>query len=164
MLIAKALGARPIAAAGSEWKLEQCRERLGVADTVSYAEPLWGDRVRALSRDGNGVDLVFENISDPVLFEDALGTLRVGGRLVTCGAHGGGRIELDMRRLYRSQLTIAGVTGASVAMIREVFDAVADGRLAPPPVPHVYPLEEIAAAHEAAAGRELFNRAVLRIR
>jgi NADPH:quinone reductase-like Zn-dependent oxidoreductase len=49
-------------------------------------------------------------------------------------------------------------------MIREVFAAVAEGRLEPPPVPHVYPLADIAAAHEAAAGRDLFNRAVLRIR
>ena len=164
VLIAKALGARPIAAAGSEAKLERCRQLLGVEDTVSYAAPGWSERVRERSRDGKGVDVVFENISDPLLFGDALAALRVGGRLVTCGAHGGGRIELDMRLLYRRQLTIAGVTGASVAMIREVFAAVADGRLEPPPVPHVYPLADIAAAHEAAAGRDLFNRAVLRIR
>jgi NADPH:quinone reductase-like Zn-dependent oxidoreductase len=164
VLIAEALGARPIAAGGSAGKLERCRKLLDVEDTVSYSEPGWSERVRELSRDGKGVDVVFENISDPLLFDDALGTLRVGGRLVTCGAHGGGRIELDVRRLYRAQLTIAGVTGAPVAMIREVFQAVTDGWLPAPPVPHVFPLSEVAAAHEAAAGRELFNRAVLRIR
>jgi NADPH:quinone reductase len=164
VLIARALGAHPIAAAGSEAKLARCRELLGAEDTVSYAAAGWSQRVRRMSRDGNGVDVVFENISDPATFGDALGALRVGGRLVTCGAHGGGRVELDMRMLYRRQLTIAGVTGASLAMIREVFGAVADGRLHPPPVPHVFPLEAAAAAHEAAAGRNLFNRAVLRIR
>jgi NADPH:quinone reductase-like Zn-dependent oxidoreductase len=161
--IAQALGARPIAAAGASWKLDRCRELLGVEDTVSYEDAGWSQRVRELSRDGRGVDVVFENIADPNTFDDALSTLRSGGRLVTCGAHGGGVVPLDVRRLYRTNLTVAGATGASVQMTHEVFQAVADGRLAPPPVHHVYTLSEIAAAHEAAAGRDLFGRAVLRI-
>ena len=164
VLIAEALGARAIAAAGSPDRLEQCRELLGVEATVDYTQPGWAERVRELSRDGKGVDVVFENISDPATFDDALSTLRTGGRLVTCGSHGGGTVPLSSRRLYRGNLTVAGRTGASVAMSREVFGLVADGALRPPPVPHVFPLEEIAAAHEAAAGRGLFNRAVLRIR
>ena len=40
---------------------------------------------------------------------------------------------------------------------------MADGRLAPPPVCHRFALEEVAAAHEAAAGRELFGRAILTV-
>jgi NADPH:quinone reductase-like Zn-dependent oxidoreductase len=162
--IAQALGARPIAAGGSSWKLDLCRELLGVQDTVSYEEAEWSQRARELSRDGRGVDVVFENISDPRTFDGALGALRTGGRLVTCGAHGGGGVALDVRTLYRRNLTVAGAAGASVQMTREVFQAVADGWLAPPPVHHVYPLSEIAAAHDAAAGRDLFGRAVLRIR
>lgn len=164
VLIARALGARPIAAVGSRWKLDRCRDLLGVEDVVSYQEPGWADRVRELSRDGRGVDVVFENISDPRTFDDALGTLRVGGRLVTCGSHGGGTVPLDMRTLYRRNLTVAGATGASVQMSRDVFQAVADGRIEAPPVPHLYPLSAIAEAHEAAAGRDLFGRAVLQVR
>ena len=164
VLIAQALGARPIAAAGAAWKLELCRELLGVEHVVRYADLGWVERVRELSRDGRGVDVVFENIGDPHTFNAALDTLRTGGRLVTCGAHGGGTVLLDIRKLYRRGLTVAGETGASVQMTREVFQAVADGRLAPPPVRHVYPLAEIAAAHEAAEGRELFGRAIVRVR
>jgi NADPH:quinone reductase-like Zn-dependent oxidoreductase len=164
VLIARALGAHPIAAVGSPQRMRQCRELLGVQDVVSYADAGWGERVRGLSRDGRGVDVVFENISDPATFDDALSTLRTGGHLVTCGSHGGGTVPLCSQRLYRGNLTVAGRTGASVAMTREVFALVAEGRLQPPPVPHVFPLEEIAAAHEAAAGRGLFNRAVLQIR
>ncbi len=163
VLIAQALGARPIAAGGSPWKLDLCRELLGVEDTVSYEDAEWSRRVRELSRDGRGVDVVFENIGDPRTFDDALNALRTGGRLVTCGAHVGGVVALEVRTLYRRNLTIAGATGASVKMTREVFQAVADGRLASPLVRHVYPLSQIAAAHEAAAGRALFGRAVLRI-
>ncbi|MEN3284809.1 MAG: hypothetical protein V7607_5949 [Solirubrobacteraceae bacterium] len=138
--IAQALGARPIAAAGSRWKLDLCRELLGVEDAVSYDDADWSERVRGLSRDGRGVDVVFENISDPRTFDGALNALRTGGRLVTSGAHGGGVVALEIRTMYRRNRTITGATGASVHMTREVFQAVADGRLVPPPVRHVYPL------------------------
>jgi NADPH2:quinone reductase len=115
--------------------------------------------VRELS--GGGVAIVFENISSPALFGEALASLRRYGRLVTCGAHGGGRVEVDVRALYRSHLSIVGETGATAAITREVFDAVAAGRLAPPPVFHRFDLRDAAAAQEAARGRDLFGRAVL---
>jgi NADPH:quinone reductase-like Zn-dependent oxidoreductase len=163
VLIAKSLGARVIAAAGSEWKLDRCRELLGADATVDYTKPGWAERVRESSRDGRGVDAVFENISSPALFGGALSTLRPYGRLLTCGAHGGGTVELNVRALYRSHLSIHGDTGATQAQTLEVFRRVADGLLAPPPVFHRYPLEDAAVAQEAAAGRDLFGRAVLMV-
>lgn len=161
ILVAQALRARVIAAAGSRWKLERCRELFGVEALVDYSEPGWSQRVRELTRDGRGVSVVFENISDPALFDESLASLREYGRLVTCGAHGGGRVEVDMRLLYRRHLSIHGERGASAATIRETWRAVAERRLQPPPVLHRYPLADAAAAHEAAAGREIFGRAVL---
>jgi NADPH:quinone reductase-like Zn-dependent oxidoreductase len=159
VLVAKALGARVIAAAGSDWKLERCRDLLGADEVVNYSRPGWSERVRELS--GGGVAVVFENIGSPELFAEALASLRRYGRLVTCGAHGGGRVEVDVRALYRNHLSIVGETGAPAAVVREVFEAVAAGRLAPPPVFHRFPLREAAAAQEAARGRDLFGRAVL---
>lgn len=161
LLIAQMLGARPIAAAGQEWKLARCREIAGIEETVSYSEPGWARTVRAMTRDSRGVGVVFENIGDPSLFTDALGTLGSGGWLVTAGSHGGGVIPLDLRTLYRSHLRIAGETGAPIAMAHEIFEHVAAGRLRPPPVWNRFALDEIARAHEAAAGRDLFGRAVV---
>lgn len=161
ILVSQALGASVIAAAGSEWKLERCRELFGVERLVDYGEPGWSRRVRELSRDGRGVDVVFENISDPELFGDSLAALREYGRIVTCGAHGGGRVEVDMRALYRRHLSIHGERGASAATIRETWRAVAERRLQPPPVFHRFPLTEAAEAHEAAAGRDIFGRVIL---
>ena len=90
---------------------------------------------------------------------DALATVRLLRRY-----HGGdGTVRVNMRTLYRRHLSIIGGTGASTAMIREVFAAVADGAIAPPPVFHRVPLEEVAAAHEAALGRDLFGRVVLTV-
>jgi NADPH:quinone reductase-like Zn-dependent oxidoreductase len=156
VLVARALGARVIAAASSDEKLERVRSLLGAEATVNYSQAGWAEGI-------SGVAAVFENISEPALFDAALGTLGPYGRLVTCGAHGGGTVALDVRKLYRRRLSIIGDTGASVAVTREVFAAVADGRLPPPPVFHRFPLEQIAAAHEAAAGRGLFGRVIVTI-
>ena len=164
ILIAKSLGARVIAAAGAAWKLERCRDLLGADATVDYSSPGWSDAVRARSSDGRGVDIVFENISSPELFPESLASLRPYGRLVTCGAHGGGRVEIDMRVLYRNHLAILGDTGATAKMTREVFEAVADGRLPAPPVFHRFRLAEAAAAQEAAASRDVFGRVILDVR
>lgn len=164
VLIARALGARAIAAAGSDWKLERVRNLLGADAIVNYTDVGWAGQVRGCSRDGRGVDVAFENISSPAMFEEALGALRPYGRLVTCGSHGGEIVPLTMRTLYRSHLTIAGDTGATVDQTREVFQLVADRRLAPPPVSHRFGLEEAATAQQAAESRDLFGRAVLIVR
>lgn len=163
VLIAQALGARVIAAAGAEWKLARLRAELGVEATVDYSQPGWAERARALTRDGRGADLVFENISSPELFPGAIAALRDYGRLVTCGAHGGGVVEVDVRDLYRRHLAILGERGASAAMIREVWRLVGERRIEPPPVSARFPLAEAAAAHEAAAGRDVFGRVVLAV-
>ena len=157
VLVARALGAHVIAAAASDWKLERARELLGADRTVNYSERGWAD-------DLGGVDVVYENISSPRLFCEALATLRPYGRLVTSGAHGGdGTVPVDMRMLYRRHLSIIGGTGASAAVTRDVFAAVGDGMIPPPPVFHRFSLEQIAAAHEAALGRELFGRAIVTV-
>jgi NADPH:quinone reductase-like Zn-dependent oxidoreductase len=163
ILIAQSLGARVIAAAGAEWKLERCRELFGIEALLDYSTPGWSQRVRELSRDGRGVDVVFENISSPQLFGESLASLRDYGRLVTCGAHGGGEVTVDMRSLYRHHLSIIGERGASASMIREVWQKVAERRIEPAPVFHCFPLSEAAAAHEAASGRDVFGRVVLEV-
>jgi NADPH2:quinone reductase len=161
VLVAKSLGARVIAAAGAAWKLTRCRELLGADEVVDYSQPGWGAKVRGLSADGRGAAVVYENIASAQLFPEALAALRAQGRVVTSGAHGGGVVEVDMRDVYRRHLRILGESAASATMAREVFQLVTERRLPPPPVSHRYPLEEVAAAHEAARGRDLFGRAVL---
>jgi len=164
ILIARAHSARVIAAAGSQWKLERCRTLLGADATVLYGAPGWSGAVRELSTDGLGVHVVYENISAPELFDDSLASLRPYGTLVTCGSHGAEIVPMTMRKLYRSHLTIAADTGATLQQTRDVFAAVADRRVAPPPVFHRFGLDEVAAAQEAAVGRDLFGRAVLIVR
>src|SRR2546428_9329808 len=60
----------------------------------------------------SGVDAVFENIADPALWPGAFNSLAPGGRLVTVGAHGGGLLTPDVRRLYQQRLRAISGLGA----------------------------------------------------
>jgi NADPH:quinone reductase-like Zn-dependent oxidoreductase len=161
--IAKALGAQVIAAAGSAWKLDLCRELLGADAVVDYTQPGWSEQVRAWS-DGLGVDLVVENIASEALFGEAMESLAHGGRLVTCGAHGGGVVSLDVRKLYLRRQAIVGCNAAPQSAVEAVWEAVADGRVPPPPIHDRFPLERIAEAHELIEARRNFGRVALIVR
>ena len=62
--------------------------------------------------EGYGVDVVFDNIGDPVIFPKAISSMAKGGRLVTVGAHGGGLVTLDVRTLYQNRLQVLSGLGA----------------------------------------------------
>jgi NADPH2:quinone reductase len=79
--IAKALGARVIAAASSVEKLAACR-RLGADAVVDYTTESLKDRAKALS--GGGVDVVIDPVGGPYS-EPALRAMAIGGRFVVVG-------------------------------------------------------------------------------
>ena len=63
--IAKLLGCRVIATAGSDWKLDRARE-LGADETVSYADgETWPDIVLALT-ENEGVDVIIDSVGVPL--------------------------------------------------------------------------------------------------
>jgi NADPH:quinone reductase-like Zn-dependent oxidoreductase len=97
-------GARIIAAAGDDRRLDAAGE-LGAHDRVNYRREPLAARLDEMTS-GRGVDVVFENISDPTLFPDALSAMARHGRLLTVGAHGGGTVPLDIARLYEWRLQV----------------------------------------------------------
>jgi len=158
--IAKLAGARVIAAAGADWKLERARE-LGADEGVNYREAGWSDKVRSLT-DGRGVDVVFENISSMELWPDSLKSLANRGRLVTCGAHGGGHVDVDMNDFYRRHLSIISAAAAPKGQVRTVYRLAGEGKLRAP-LHRVFPLEEVREAHELVSSRDIFGRVVLAV-
>jgi NADPH:quinone reductase-like Zn-dependent oxidoreductase len=155
--IARHAGARVLATAGAAWKLARLRD-LGIHATLDHGQPDWPDAVRRLT-DGAGVDLVFEHVGGETLTR-ALGTLRRGGRLVTCGAHGGERITVDVIDLFRRQLAVMGSYSAPTRAVTEVVRLVAAGVLRSV-IHDTLPLHDAARAHEILAGREAFGKLVL---
>jgi NADPH:quinone reductase-like Zn-dependent oxidoreductase len=154
---AKLAGARVVASVGSPEKMEPVRV-LGADDVFCYRETSVGDAVRTAT-DGMGVDAVLDTTGGP-LFADHLAALRPDGRLVTCGAHAGEVVSLDIIELFRKGHQILGFRVASPREIREALDVVLDGRIAVP-VDRTFAMSEAGAAHAYVDARRHVGKILL---
>jgi NADPH:quinone reductase len=156
---AKVLGAKVIAAAGAPERVRAALA-LGADAGVDYRAQDLTDEVMRITG-GRGVDVVFENIADPALFPKAFASLARNGRLITAGAHGGGTVPLDVKRLYLNAITVIGSFGR---ILREDVDlalgAAADGRYKAL-IDRVLPLELAPEAHRLVAERAGIGKIVL---
>jgi NADPH2:quinone reductase len=135
------------------------RNGVGAEAGVNYRREDLAAEVMRITN-GHGADVVFENIADPTLWAGAFDSLAYRGRLVTAGAHGGGRVELDVRRLYLRRLRIVGGPGNSQADVQRTLDAIdADNLRAA--IHSVIPLERAAEAHAALEGERLLGKIIL---
>ena len=155
--IARLIGARVIATAGSEEKLTRARD-LGAHETIDHAAADIAAEARRLT-DKKGVDVVFEHVGGAV-FEKALGALARNGRLVTCGATAGNQVALDINLLFGRHLSLLGSWMGRRSELVEVLRFVRDGRLKPV-VDSVMPLAEARKAHERIEARQHFGKVVL---
>lgn len=156
--IARLLGARVIAGAGTEAGCALAHE-LGAEHAINYRSESLDQAVMAHTG-GRGVDVVFENISDPELWPRAFASLAPSGRLVTAGAHGGGIVALDCRRLYHRRLRIIGGAGSSPANRDSALAAAVAGRLRAV-IDRILPLERAAEAHHIVGERGVLGKVVL---
>lgn len=156
--VARLLGARVIGAAGSPERVDAALAA-GADDGIDYrAADLTAEVLRLTG--GRGVDVVFENIGDPELFPKAFASIARHGRLVTAGSHGGGRVELDLQRLYLYQIGVLGSLGATPEDVASSLLAAADGRLTAL-IDCRLPLSQAAAAHRRVAAREGVGKVLL---
>jgi NADPH:quinone reductase-like Zn-dependent oxidoreductase len=156
---AKHYGAKVIAAAGGDERLAAAMA-LGADAGINYRTQDLTAEARSIAG-GRGVDVVFENISDPILFPKALKSLAREGRLVTAGSHGGGTVPLDVSWLYLNQITIKGSVGdITAADLALALGAAADGKFRVI-MDRVMPLEQAAEAHRLVAARAGFGKVVL---
>lgn len=155
--IAKLAGATVITTAGSDEKLEAAR-RDGADHLVNYRR----DDVGAIATEvtgGRGVDLVIEHVGGDQ-FGACLGSLRKGGRLVTCGGHAGEVVSLDIIPIFRNEWQVIGSRTGTTREIRFVMDLIASGRLRPR-VHAALPLSEAAEAQRIIEEREHFGKVIL---
>jgi NADPH:quinone reductase-like Zn-dependent oxidoreductase len=155
--IAKLAGARVIASAGSYEKLEKAKE-LGADDVINYREQSIAEEVLRLT-EGRGVDVVIESIGGSTLLQ-SIDALAWAGRLVTCGAHAGEQVEINVIEFFRKQIAMFGTHGAPKAEIAHVFDLVAQGKLKAI-IQQMFPLQEAAHAHQLVDDRAVFGKLIL---
>jgi len=155
--IAKLAGARVIATTGSAEKFAAARA-LGADAVVNYNTDDVPAAVQRLT-DGMGVDLALDMVGGARL-HDAIGAAALGARIVSVGAHGGERVEIDMIELFRKHLSLHGCGRSTRAIFGEVTGLMAAGKLLP--VIHArFPLAEAAAAHRLMESRSFFGRMVM---
>lgn len=157
--IAKLAGARVIAAAGADDKLDKARA-LGADEVINYTTQDIGEACRELTG-GRGVDCALEMIGGTILAQ-SIDALAQGARLSTIGAHGGEQVEVDFIEFFRKHITVHGAGRSTKAQVGRVLDLMAAGKLSP--VIHgSFPLSEVAAAHELMESRNFFGRMVLNV-
>jgi NADPH:quinone reductase-like Zn-dependent oxidoreductase len=155
---AKYLGATVIAAAGADERVKVGLD-LGADHGVNYRAQDLTDEVLRITEQ-RGVNVVFENIGDPVLFPKAFASISRHGRLVTAGGHGGGIVPLDVNRLYHNQITIIGATGETPGDVQMALEAAAQGKFKVV-IDQVLPLSQAVQAHELVAARSGIGKVVL---
>ncbi|PKN56214.1 MAG: alcohol dehydrogenase [Deltaproteobacteria bacterium HGW-Deltaproteobacteria-14] len=155
--IARFLGARVIATAGSDAKLERARQ-IGADETINYRTEDFVARVRTLT-EKRGADVVLEHVGGET-FERSLRCLARAGRVVTCGATTGARAAIDLQHIFFKSQSILGSTMGSKAEFHQLV-RLYDRGIFTPIVDRVLPLAGIRDAHEALEGREVFGKVVL---
>jgi NADPH2:quinone reductase len=82
------------------------------------------------------------------------------GRLVTCGATTGSKVELQLQHLFIKNLSVLGSTMGPRSALPAIYAKIAAGTYRPV-VDRVLPLSQVAAAHGAIERREVAGKIVL---
>ncbi|HEX2578289.1 MAG TPA: NADPH:quinone oxidoreductase family protein [Aquihabitans sp.] len=163
--VARALGARVVAAASTPEKLADATA-MGATATIAYEDEDLKARARELS--GGGVDVVVDPVGGPHT-EPALRALAVGGRLVVIGFAAGAIPQVPANQVLLNNRSVVGVDWGAWAMrdpeaqgalLAEVLAAVEDGTLHPSP-PTRRPLADAGAVLRELLDRRLRGKAVL---
>jgi NADPH:quinone reductase-like Zn-dependent oxidoreductase len=157
--VAKFFGARVIATAGTDEKLEKARH-LGADHVINHKSQKIRNEVRRIT-DKRGVDVVFEHVGTAT-WEDSFASLAPSGRLVTCGATTGFDAKIDLRFLFSRQLSLLGSYMGTKSELQTVMKLVAAGRLKPV-VDCTFPLSACAQAHTYLEQGKQFGKVVLSV-
>ncbi|GAA3800810.1 MULTISPECIES: alcohol dehydrogenase catalytic domain-containing protein [Amycolatopsis] len=151
-------GARVIAGSRSAAKRERLAGELKAEAVVDPTDPTFGEQVRALTGSA-GVDLVIDNLGDPAIWSATMDVLAMRGRVVTSGAFLGGKVELDLLRLYSRSQRVIGVRSGNLRSARRVWSAVEAGFR--PVIDRTFPIAEAASAHRYLEASANTGRVVL---
>ena len=165
--IGKVMGARVIACASSDKKLEFARAH-GATETVNYASE---DLRAALKRLGGerGVDVIYDPVGGPYA-KPAVRSMAWNGRYLVIGFAAGEIPKLPLNLVLLKNCDIRGVAWgtwvqrepqAQRELMKDIVNWAAAGKLSAH-VHAVYPLADIAAALKAIADRKVMGKIVLR--
>ena len=164
--LAKLAGAEVIACAGTAEKAEALRA-LGADHIILYTQEdflkavqeRFGKPARRRGGKSGGVDVVV-NFTGGDTWVKSLRCLRLGGRLLTCGATAGFDPKEDLRYIWTFELQIRGSNGWDRDDLYELLELVRDGRLHVP-IDRVWPLEQGAEALASLEDRKIVGKVLV---
>jgi NADPH:quinone reductase-like Zn-dependent oxidoreductase len=130
---------------------------LGADHVVNYTTDRFESVARKVTRK-RGVDVVFEHVG-ATTWAGSLLSLRMGGRLVTCGSTSGVSAETNLMMLFQRQLRIIGSFGASMRNIADGLAKMAGGLR--PVLDTVTPLDGFEGALRRLESRQVFGKIVV---
>jgi NADPH:quinone reductase-like Zn-dependent oxidoreductase len=155
--IARLLGARVIATAGSDAKLKKARD-LGAAETINYKKLDFYEEVKKLTRRA-GVDVILDHIGADT-WDRNIRCLKTGGRMVTCGVTSGYEVATDIRYIFFRRLSVLGSTMGTKGELLTVMNLIERGMLRPV-IDSSFPLSEIGVAHKRMQERKAFGKIIV---
>lgn len=166
--IAKAMGARVIAAASSEEKLRFARS-VGADETIDYSSQPLKESVRELTGK-RGVDIVYDPVGGE-LAGQALGALAWDGRYLVVGFASGRIPEFPANLLLLKEASVIGVywgdwaarnPGLNASNLQELAARMAEGTIRPR-ITEAFPVERFRDAFSALAERRVLGKIVLKL-
>jgi NADPH2:quinone reductase len=166
--IGKALGARVIAAAGSDDKLEVAR-RHGADVLIGYADGQLKDKVKQAT--GSGADVIFDPVGGD-LFDQCTRAIDWNGRILIVGFASGTIPKYPTNLALLKGCQLVGVFWGAFrerepetarANVRELFDLFRRGKIKPL-ISRAFALEQYAEALDTFVNRQAIGKVVLRVR
>jgi len=164
--LGKAMGARVIAAASSDAKLQVCKAN-GADETINYASEDLRTRVKAITH-GRGVDVVYDPVGGPYS-EPALRDMAWNGRYLVVGFAAGEIPKIPLNLALLKGCSIVGVfwgafTRNEAERNRRNNDELMQLYLQGKVTPHIhatYPLERAAEALDEVLNKRVSGKVVL---
>jgi NADPH2:quinone reductase len=163
--IGKIMGARVIAAASTEEKLDVCRQR-GADETINYSTEDLKNRAKELT-DGKGVDVVYDCVGGDYA-EQALRAIAWEGRFLVIGFTAGiPSIPLNLTLLKSCQIVgvfYGAMTAREPARAAEISDRLIDWLVSGKLQPYVsarYPLDRAGEALRSMMDRTVVGKVVI---
>ncbi|KAI0077906.1 alcohol dehydrogenase [Panus rudis PR-1116 ss-1] len=170
--LAKALGAKVIAAAGSSAKLDISKQYGGADYGIDYTKPGWQKEVLEITA-GKGVDVIY----DPVgIIRDCLKCIAWKGRAIVVGFAKGQIEELPANLVLLKNISIVGIHWGAYKEFSDnepsrhpvvwqaLLDLFSSGRAKPVVYPKVYALEEVPQGLRDLEQRKTWGKVAVRIR
>jgi NADPH:quinone reductase-like Zn-dependent oxidoreductase len=157
--IARIHGARVIATAGSEEKLDRARA-IGASEVIHHHKQDIAEEIKRLTNK-RGVDVVIEHVGEAT-WARSVRSLARGGRLVTCGATTGAKGGLDLAALFSKQLSVLGSYMGRKSELLQAARYFFSGQLNPV-IDRTFPLAEAARAQQRMEESGQFGKIVLEV-